>query len=369
MGRAVVFHLSRRSRPVDCAQAAVEVVRWMEGLEVLDARLKCWSALDRAFQPRRIRTTGDMERIFVGSMASRRRDERRMATHSATISCSAGASRLLFARLQVWTNSAPEGPKVTVEVTLHDALLPPGTAWPGRARELFAATVRAFEPDTGTCAGALPGSVLLPSDGCPAAGWFTYLSQPTGPLPSFPPSTTVFPVGDLGWIIVAQNDPIDPSSGLSGPPERGAGAPLIEQPSYLKAPSPAEPANPGAGSLATGTGEVDIAAIFRAAVPFGKGTGAAMIDVAAQSAPPEPGGDEGSPAPEPSTDPPVPGFGQTETFEMGDLLKRGPAVPFRPRGRGRWVRFNPQTGEPLAAPYWEELPGVEEGQGAGSGRK
>lgn len=279
----------------------------------------------------------------------------------------------------------------------------------------------------------------------PRVGWLTYLSRALGPLPVIPPPTTVIPVDDLGWILVAQPEPVDPRNPdhqaslayvrhalgarvlLDGPafppPSREAPespphagptpslVPPAQVPSYLRAGAPPEPPAPSK-ALSTETADIDLSKLLRGPIPFAPGA-------PAQPAPEAPKSPKSPPA---ALDTGTVGFdaseilkrsvpfesaqssarfGGTEEFTLNSLLKTRPAVPFEkepapdkppapkpdkpsapdkppapegarpvtppaatvtpapPRGPGRWIRFNPQTGEPLAVPYWEDLPGRE----------
>ena len=152
----------------------------------------------------------------------------------------------------------------------------------------------------------------------------------------------------------------------------------IDVAAILRASMPFEASAPGAAAAAvsrppveprvragssTETTAVDVSKILRTSVPF-----AAPSTSAATSAPSKGGAPAG----------PASGFGETEELDLGALMRQGPAVPFggahvaqgdaggaKPAApgqgsfatmrAGRWVRFDPQTGQPLAEPRWEDL--------------
>jgi hypothetical protein len=190
-------------------------------------------------------------------------------------------------------------------------------------------------------------------------------------------------------------------------------APAQEVPSYLKAPpataqkrstgdataTPVLAASSNGPSpltpFSTGTAAIDVSKILKPAVPFEPGSPRAAAATEPRGAAPPP----------PQASPPAqaspPGGAQsasgTEEFNLDALMKRPRPVPFEaaaPRqsapaatpekpgaqrntaieqeaaaarrtaaqGTGpqrRLVRFDPQTGQPLAQPYWEELPPPE----------
>lgn len=153
---------------------------------------------------------------------------------------------------------------------------------------------------------------------------------------------------------------------------------------------------PGAASarsgaqLSTETTEIQIGALLRQAVPFDPHAKPGDEPVRAAATPSAPSG-PAAPSPDrPALKTASAAFTETEELNLKDLFKRGPAVPFgapapvpgtaelptvvsspaapgaapvpaapAPTGRGRWIRFDTQTGEPLATPYWEALPQAE----------
>lgn len=200
---------------------------------------------------------------------------------------------------------------------------------------------------------------------------------PESQVPSYlktPPAVAVPPVAAM--------PPAAPKPSFAAPP---AAAPPAAAPSPIAAAPPA--AAQGKTPLTTGTADINLSKILGPSLPFNP-----HAEKSSPAAPPA------APAPAASS-----GFGETESFDLAALLKRGPAVPFgptpaaaqpaaaartpaesaatapkpaepaqpphqshqshqaspapaEPRGHGRWIRFNPQTGEPLAQPRWEPLP-------------
>jgi hypothetical protein len=182
---------------------------------------------------------------------------------------------------------------------------------------------------------------------------------------SVPPSTTMSALhAETGAIDVARLSkaplPFDPRAAPSG--------------AALQAAAPPRP------RATSATAAVNVAEILKGPMPFNAGQPLPAREAPAAAAPAKGTPDKAE------AQPPAAGFGETEEIQAGDLLKRGPPVPFpqaspaattaepsarsasrdsplqpptavhEPPGRGRWIRFNPQTGEPLALPYWEELP-------------
>jgi len=250
---------------------------------------------------------------------------------------------------------------------------------------------------------APPG--LRPGEHGAAAGWLTYLSRSLGPLPSIPPPTQVVPVDDLGWILVAQPDPVDEAKpehqaslayvrhalgarvlrdGPAFPPPAVAEAvaavvamkeldpALAEVPSYLKAPPVVAeltpppirvaPAPGAAAPFVAVTVDIDLAQILKSSVPFDSEAAPPTLPVTAQ----------------PAGQSRVPTAGETKELDVFESVKRDPAVPFggpaagaaargaaterpstelpaAPQGK-RWKLFDPQTGRPLAGPVLEAIP-------------
>jgi len=238
----------------------------------------------------------------------------------------------------------------------------------------------------------------------PRVGWLTYLSRSHGPLPPIPPPTQVVPVDDLGWILVAQPDPMDEAKpehqaslayvrhalgarvlrdGPAFPPAAvpeavtAAVAPKdldpapSEVPSYLKAPVAAEltpppirvaPAPAAAAPFVAVTVDIDLAKILKSSVPFDSKAAPRTLPATAQ----------------PAAQSRVPTAGETKELDVFEIVKRDPAVPFgtpvavavargaaperasaelpaAPQGK-RWKLFDPQTGRPLAVPVLEAIP-------------
>lgn len=448
----------RDVRPASCAEVASEVARWMVGIAPQLPREQKWTALDRSSDRVRVGDEGQLAKLLRGSVPVRASERAsRAATHGVSLVMTSAGAEIIRAVLQFRTaDEGAGGIDFLLEARLSDGAGQVDGGARARERGIFSKTIEAFRCTNARC--VRPSAVARrdrPTN-LPRVGWLTYLSRSLGPLPPIPPPTEVVPVGDLGWILVAQAEPVDPSNkdhqaslayvrhalgarvlldGPSFPPPASASppeppraavplpdlspAPLV--PSYLRAPSgstsaPASPssvpvvptANPSvpfpvtkpipatnpplaAKPFSTETADIDISKLVKATVPFDP------------KAPPAQRPDPPRPAPPPldtgttafdvsevlqrSTPPagarPAAGFGETEEFSLASLLKSGPSLPFEtpatpgdpparasspapsplaagaspsaPPGHGRWIRFNPQTGEPLAAPYWEEL--------------
>jgi hypothetical protein len=128
-------------------------------------------------------------------------------------------------------------------------------------------------------------------------------------------------------------------------------------------------ASPAAGTsraprqpLSTETAAVDFSELLKAAVPFDPSVPSKMavatVPPAIEAGPPR-----------------APKHESTETveFDLSALLNGRAPVPFDKPGtrpstaapevaspRRRLIRFDPQTGAPLAVPYWQELPAGED---------
>lgn len=130
---------------------------------------------------------------------------------------------------------------------------------------------------------------------------------------------------------------------------------LIPSPVALSPPTPGPP-SPALSAMASETAAIDVSLLLKQAVPF---------DPQAPSTLPEPG-------PEVKLPDPRAGYSdETTEFNFSDILKMGAPVPFAvkppqettdlsavesPSQLRRLVRFDPQTGAPLALPRWEHLP-------------
>lgn len=113
-----------------------------------------------------------------------------------------------------------------------------------------------------------------------------------------------------------------PRSASPSPPSVSTGTAVIDAARLASAAVPfAEAERPRAG-LSTETAEIDLGKLLRRSVPF-------------------------------SEAPATPTTAELPTLADAD---RGPLPPPPAPARGRWIRFNPQTGEPLETPYWQELP-------------
>lgn len=148
-----------------------------------------------------------------------------------------------------------------------------------------------------------------------------------------------------------------PSSGPPAAPSLVVAPPtLIPSPLALRAPTSGPP-SPAISAMASETAAIDVSLLLKQAVPF---------DPHASSTLPEPGLAVKLP------DPRAGYSDETTEFNFSDILKMGAPVPFAakpppqetadlpgvesPSQLRRLVRFDPQTGAPLALPRWEDLP-------------
>ncbi len=135
---------------------------------------------------------------------------------------------------------------------------------------------------------------------------------------------------------------------------RAAVVPSFMKASPLASQAPRQP-------LSTETLAVDFSELLKAAVPFDPSAPSKMAVATVPGA--IPGGSPKAPKCE-ST--------ETVEFDVATLLEGRAPVPFdkpvKRQGvaqeaaspRRRLIRFDPQTGAPLAAPYWQELPAAED---------
>ena len=132
-------------------------------------------------------------------------------------------------------------------------------------------------------------------------------------------------------------------------------APVASVPTFMKEPAPPfVPAAPSwaasttAKPFALATAAIDVSEILKPAVPFDPGGPPATAAAVARLVTPSQARARMS--------------AETTAVDVSKIL--GAAVPFGEKGAGaavrRLVRFDPQTGQRLATPYWEELPTPEE---------
>lgn len=192
----------------------------------------------------------------------------------------------------------------------------------------------------------VPSYLRSPPPAAPAPSSAAVAAPPAPPMMTKPLSTETADI-DLSKLV-RTSLPFDPNA---------AAAPTHESPPLPR--------------VSTETTELDLAAIFRVAGPFPPSS------VAADKSLPDDLEKKELPGAASAAAPSTPDFGETEEFSLASLLKSRPPVPFdkqaaepakttalpavgpvlaSPHGHGRWIRFNPQTGEPLATPFWEELP-------------
>lgn len=342
-------------------------------------------------------------------------------THRLTLRAERrGADALLllagFTPAALHSGAVSETPGARIECVVAPAALGEGSARSGFPEILFEILVSALRLDA---ARAVPGnsSVDARARNRPQLGWLTYLPHRLGPIPQLPAAASAKEIA-TGWIVRAESSlpasadkAYDDSLAhlrhalgarvlMDGPsyPGRAAErpsapiapwlrsvdpAPATETPSYLRksdpsgrvptvpsvaSPGVATPARAPAQPFTAETVEVDLAKILAgrvATMPFDPSrapsvsapsavpaarhelSGATMdIDVAALARKALAAG----PAPQ---RPPVPNL---PTLELSPSPPPVPP-PAAPPGK-RLVRFDRQTGQPLAQPYWEDIPGA-----------
>ncbi|MFO0587296.1 MAG: hypothetical protein U0441_07150 [Polyangiaceae bacterium] len=265
-------------------------------------------------------------------------------------------------------------PGITLELSFDSTLAKEQDA-PALAERLLGALIRSLSLDA---ARGVPGALIEepPSSSHVRAAWLTFLPLRMGPVPTLPQGFSCVTLEETGWLLRAIPripDPKEsayrdalahlrhllgaralldgpaiappPNAPVAAPAPTPAVAPIVappaivpppEVPSYLKPSAPSisskspvsEPvsAPPAAARSVLGTpltsetADIDISKLLRSSLPF---------DARKQG--PTPPAARSSP----------------------------PAAPPARSANGRWIRFNPQTGEPLTEPLWQELAAPE----------
>jgi hypothetical protein len=243
-------------------------------------------------------------------------------------------------------------PGVEVELSLDTPLfegLPDPSAL---AESTLGVLIRSLDLEA---ARAVPGSVIEEPRFTPhlRVGWLTFFPRRMEPLPPLPPGFESATLDEQGWLLRAR-----PSPPAGREPEYkealahlrhalGARA-LLDGPSF--APPSKEPVREPERVPPEAAPEPGIPSYLKAAPAPGKTPVSPQAPVTA-------------PAPVPSfAASSRPFASETSDIDLAKILQA--TLPFDPNaahsaarasGRGRWIRFNPQTGEPLAVPYWEDL--------------
>lgn len=309
--------------------------------------------------------------------------------YEVTVRAVDGAEDLLHLTAGISTSGKVRAPGVLIEVGLAERALSSAEDPAGTAEALFGLLVGNLALDAAL---AVPGDVTPPPELPRRArvGWLTFLPERLGPLPPLPPHATSSFVSRRGWIVRAHRDlprsgaaeysealahlrhvlgarvlldgpsfPPSAAPDVRAPPLESAVARTPGIPSYLRAPpvvpvatAPERPAVVAATAapFSTATVDIDVSKILQPAVPFDPDAPAAATAIEAPVA--------------------ARSFGETEEFRLDALLQRPRPVPFEAAPMApppntaapeaapqrRLVRFDPQTGQPIAQPYWEELP-------------
>lgn len=379
--------LSRDERPARMEDLATQAHEWMSQRWPRTVR---WTALGRDYHEKPIAKLADLVSVLRASRALTGRGPTAGVQPTYSIRCGGclrGKEIVSFRLSFCLAAEAPAAADVLLEATMDDGGL---AATMGSARTNLAATnrleaaIRAFRPKWAV----IGPERLIRARGyretSPPVGWLTYLSKSLGPLPPIPPPTEVVDMDDIGWIIVAQPEPVDEANpehraslayvrhalgarvlrdGPAFPPpaEAEAIAPLMalkepnlvpaEVPSYLQAPStmakgtPAPIVSsavpPGVTPLVAVTVDIDLSKILKSSVPF-EPSPTEMPRSAVEGATRNPVARSG----EPAVAAPVRAIG---------IEPPSPELPAPPLGK-RWKRFDPQTGRPLSVPVLEDIP-------------
>lgn len=316
MDTDVDFRGFRRARPPSIERAAADLLALSGDLKACLRTGAKWTTLDAAFERQPVRDACDIEIALYTSAPLRPVEiEPDAPTYAATMFASTATKKRaedLF-RLHVGFCLPDEGarkPDLHLAATVKRGASATERATSASVREILTIVARKLELDW-LMADSPKGRRPRRAGRTPRVGWFTYLSRSLGALPSIPPPTEVIPVDDLGWILVAQPEPVDESNPehqaslayvrhalggrvlLDGPsfpppgtvgmvviPEPAPPVALPEVPSYLKAPPaaaspqaatlPADPTTAPAvqAAMPTETGAIDLSRLFKAPLPF-----------------------------------------------------------------------------------------------------
>lgn len=390
--KAVVRCLGARREPVGSVAAAAEVL-WgflRASRELLPTGTR-WLVITGAGRRVALLGRGPLEKVLASSGPKRASEVvPGVPPYQVTVLATAAGGDVLHLAAGFTTSEDGRAPGVRIEIGVAERALAGGDDAEGAAKRLFGRMVQAFELDAARgVPGGVAGAPELPMRA--RVGWLTFVPERLGPLPPLPPRAASERLDRRGWVVCAHpglpvakrveyteslahlrhalgarvvlDGPSFPApavetpAGLPAPPE-AAPARAPEVASFMKAPAP----------LGAETAAVDVSKILKQAVPFGKD--AASVREGEPSGAGAPVEKAAAVEKAPSA---TPGFGETEEFSLAALLQRPRPVPFEGApGRGaaaggasgpgpqrRLVRFDPQTGQALAQPYWEELPPPE----------
>lgn len=214
----------RRQRPASIGEVGAQVWQHLDAVAKLHPAWKLWSTRDAGFQPHRVRSAADCTKYLSGAeieLHPGNRPSHRLLFSTSGVREQSCDLRVLFALQGAparWTLG------LRVEMRIGAAVRALGASGATLIQNVALAAIVAFRPHAG-----FVGTIDSPEPRWdesrePEAAWMTYLSHAANaesfrrempdpklvPIPSAPPPATVASVPDLGWLIVAFPEIMNP---------------------------------------------------------------------------------------------------------------------------------------------------------------
>ena len=214
----------RRQRPASIDEVGAQIWQLLEALAALHPAWKQWSTRDAGFQPHRVRNAADCAKHLSGAEIELHPGNR--PSHRLLFSTSAVREQSCDLRVLFALQGAPArwSLGLRVEMRIGAAVRALGASGATLIQTAALAAIVAVRPHAG-----FVGTIDSPDPRWdesrePEAAWMTYLSHAANaepfrgeildpklvPIPAAPPPATVASVLDLGWLIIAFPEIMNP---------------------------------------------------------------------------------------------------------------------------------------------------------------
>lgn len=214
----------RRQRPASIDEVGAQVWQLLDALAKLHPAWKQWSTRDAGFQPRRVRSAAECAKYLSGAEIELHPGNR--PSHRLLFSTSGVREQSCDLRVLFALQGAPArwSLGLRVEMRIGAAVRALGAGGATLIQNVALAAIVAVRPHAG-----FVGTIDSPAPRWdesrePEAAWMTYISHAANaepfrrqfpdpklvPIPAAPPPATVASVPDLGWLIVAFPEIMNP---------------------------------------------------------------------------------------------------------------------------------------------------------------
>jgi len=214
----------RRERPASIDEVGAQVWQLLDALAKLHPAWKQWSTRDAGFQPHRVRSAADCTKHLSGAEIELHPGNR--PSHRLLFSTSGTREQSCDLRVLFALQGAPArwSLGLRVEMRIGAAVRALGAGAATLIQNVAIAAIAAVHPHAGFAGKMDSPDPRWDESREPEAAWMTYLSHAANaeafraeipdpklvPIPAASPPATVAPVTDLGWLIVAFPEIMNP---------------------------------------------------------------------------------------------------------------------------------------------------------------